>query len=207
MEHLVPLESVGQVIGSPLSAANSAARAGCYTFDDVNFEIWAQTSMGVYELAGFEPLVSDGNGGLAQLARHVNAQYMSKPTTSGFGASVSGTTLTTTFPTINVFWNSSVQTVQSGSYAGSVASGTNTYSLVVGYQWGLTAFSYVLTSSLDPTANGVEICRINVNTVTVTAAVVTGAVNGRWMGSLAVNGPASTSYSISTSNGSSIMPW
>lgn len=198
-EHLIPANTIG--VSAPLNPVT-----GAFVVQDVSRAVYAQEAAAPTApvLVGYVPATSDGNGGIKQLARHLNVQYYSQKTT-GFSVGLSGTTLTIVYPNVPVLWNGVQQTLAAGSIPGTVSTGV--WSLVVGYQWGLTLVSIVQSSTVDPTANSIELCQVTVNTSLNTAVVSNGRVSGKWLGSICIAGPASTSYSVSTSNASSVLPW
>lgn len=197
LEHLVPLNTIG--ISPPLNPVQ-----GCFVVHDVARAIYAQVSASPIAPArvGYVPALSDGLSGILQLARSVNARFYSQQTT-GFSASLSGTSLTVNYPDVPVLWDGVMQTLNAGSYTGTVATGT--YSLVVGYNWGLTAVSLVDVGFLDSTANYVELCQVVVNTSTNTATIQNGALNAKLLKSLCTQGPGGASYSIPVSDATGTM--
>lgn len=197
LKPLVPLNTIG--ITPPMNPVQ-----GCFVLHDVSRAIYAQVSASPTPptKVGYVPAVSDGVSGILQLARNVNTRFYSQQV-SGFTASLSGTTLTVHYPAVPVMWDGVMQTLAAGTTTGTVATGT--YSLVVGYNWGLTQVSLVATASLDPTANYVELCQIVVNTSTTTAVVQNGAVNNKLLRSLCTNGPSGASYSIPVSDATGTM--
>lgn len=198
-QHLVPQNIFG--ISSPASPVQ-----GSFIVHDVAKAIYAQIGAppAVPFMVGYIPATSDGQGGIAQLARGIDARVYTQRTT-GFGAALSGTTLTVSYPNVPVFWNGSMQTLPSGSINATVSTGT--YSLVVSYNWGLTFTQIIATSSYDLSQQYLELCRINVNTSSSTATVTNGPVNVKQLQTLVVNGPTNTSYSIPSSGAGGVMPW
>lgn len=198
-QHLVPLNTIG--VSAPLSPVQ-----GSFIVHDVERSIYAQVSASplASTKVGYVPCTSDGFGGITQLARDVDCQYNSQVQT-GYSSTISGTTLTVTFPAVSLMWNGVMQTLAAGSFSGTVSTGL--WSLVVGYNWGLTQVSLVLTSALDPTANYIELCEIAVNTAGATATVTNGKTGLRLMQTLCVAGPASTAYSVPVSNSTGALSW
>ncbi len=197
--HLVPANIIGRSV--PLNPVT-----GAFIVQDVARGVYVQLSASplASTLVGYVPATSDGQSGLTQLARGIDAQFYSQ-TVTGFTASITGTTLTVNYPNVSVFWNGAVQTLVSGSFSGTVTTGT--WSLVVGYNWGLTAVSLVQTSALDPTANYIELCEIVVNTTTPSTAVSTGTVGCRLMQTLCTGLGASAAYGIPVSSSTGTLPW
>lgn len=197
--HLVPANTIG--ITPPLNPVQ-----GAFIVQDVSRGIYAQVSASplASTMVGYVPATSDGAGGITQLARALDAQYYSQNTT-GFGASLTGTTLTVSFPSTPVLWNGTIQTLAAGNISGTVSTGL--WSLVVGYLWGLTQVQLVLTSALSPTGAYIELCQINVNTTSVTATTTNGRVSNKFMQTLCVAVAASPSYGIPVSAANETMPW
>lgn len=195
--HKYPANTIG--VTTPIS--NSGA-SGTLLVHNVENSVWLAGTTPTR--IGYIPATSDGNGGIQQLARDINVQYYPQQY-SNFTTAISGTTLTISWPNILVFWNGAMQQLNSGTLSQTVSTGL--YSLVVGYQWGLTVVTLVLTSSLSPTGNGAELCEINVNTTAATATVTNGMVNSKWFGSLCINGPSNTNYSVPTSGANSKCSW
>lgn len=195
--HKHPANTIG--ITTPSS---SSGASGSFLVHNVEHSIWLAGS--APSRIGYIPATSDGNGGIQQLARDLDIQYYPQQY-NNFVATLSGSTLTVAWPNVLVLWNGSMQQLNSNTLVQTVS--TNLYSLVVGYQWGLTVVSLVLTSSLSPTGNGAELCEINVNTTAETATVSTGMVNLKWINSLCIAGPANTTYSVPTSGSNSTCSW
>lgn len=197
LDHLVPANTIG--ITPPMNPVQ-----GCFVVHDVSRAIYAQVSASPIapSKVGYVPALSDGLSGILQLARNVNARFYSQQTT-GFTASLSGTTLTVGYPDVPVLWDGVMQTLKAGSYSGTVS--TSTYALVVGYNWGLTQVSLVDTGFLDSTANYVELCQIVVNTSTGTATIQNGALTNKLLKTLCTQGPGGANYSIPVSDATGAM--
>jgi hypothetical protein len=201
-QHLVPLNVFGI---TPIANANSKSPVGSFVVDDVQRYIYAHTAAGTYIASGWLPATSDGNGGITQLARSVDVCYNSAQSTTGFGASVTGTTLTVTYPSMSILWNGSMQSITAGSFQQpSISNGT--YSFGVGYQWGLTQFQ-VATPNVSYPTGFLELCQV---TVSGTSATVAAARNSTmFLKKYGVPQPLSTSSTngIPASTSTGIMPW
>jgi hypothetical protein len=123
----------------------------------------------------------------------------------GFSTALVGTTLTVYYPNTDVMWDGVVRTLAIGSISGTVSTGT--YSLVVGYNWGLTQVQLLPTASVTSNGAYVELCQIAVNTTTVSAVVSPGRINTKFLQTYVVRGDTSTAYSISVSDGSGNITW
>lgn len=167
--------------------------------------VYAQETAGQpARMIGYIPVTSDGNGGIHELVRDFDCSYYPQ-TQTGFTASLSGTSLTVNYPTTPVLYSGVIQTLQAGSVTGTVSTGL--WSLVVGYLWGLTQVQMLLTSSISPAGNYIELCEINVNTSTNTATVTNGMVNAKLLNQFLMNGPANQSFSIPVSDTNGNMAW
>jgi hypothetical protein len=195
--HKYPANTIG--VTTPII---NSGEAGSLLVHNVENSIWLAGSSP--SRIGYIPATSDGDGGVQQLARDIDIQYYPQQY-SNFTIGLSGTTLTVSWPNILVLWNGAMQQLNAGSLSQTVSTGL--YSLVVGYQWGLTVITLVLTSSLSPTGNGAELCEINVNTTAVTATASTGMVNSKWIDTLCIGGPSNTTYSVPTSGSNSQCSW
>lgn len=195
--HLVPQNVFGT--SPPLNPVQ-----GAFILHDVARAIYAQigASPATPTLVGYVPATDDGFGGLTQLARDFDFRSFTIPP-SGVTASLSGTTLTITYPQINVLWDGVVQSVAPGSTSLTVSTGT--WYLSAQYNWGLTDVRIV--STIDLSQNYVVLGAVAVDTGAGTAVIGPAPVTSKLMQTLCVAGPTNTSYSISTSDANGNMPW
>lgn len=203
-QHLVPANVFGA------SPALSPVQ-GVFLVHDVGRSVYAQVSASPIAASkvGYVPALGDGAGGIIQLARDIDARFYSQKTT-GFSYSLSGTTLTVTYPSVDVLWDGVKQTLPAGSFSGTVSTGL--WSLTVGYNWGLTQVQLIATSALSPTGAYVELCELNVNTSSSTVTLTPGKVNLKFIQTLGVasnGGTALSSYAsgIPVSDGVGNLPW
>lgn len=201
-KHLVPANTFG------VSPALSSV-PGSFVVQDAERAIYAQVSASPVPATkvGYIPATSDGFGGITQLARDLDVRYFSQQTAlGGFSASLVSTTLTVYYPNVNVMWDGVVRTLSVGSISGTVSTGT--YSLVVGYNWGLTQVQLLPVGSSVLSGAYIELCQIVVNTTTVSAVVQAGRIGCKFIQTLGVvNGGSSAAYQIPVSDGSGNMSW
>lgn len=198
--HLVPASTFG------ISPALNSVQ-GAFIVQDAERAIYAQVSASPIPAVkvGFIPAMSDGFGGIMQLARDMDVRYYSQQTT-GFSTSLVGTTLTVFYPNVAVMWDGVVRTLPMDSISATVATGT--YSLVVGYNWGLTQTQLLPVASAVLSGAYVELCQIVVNTTASTAVVQNGRIGCKFLQTLSVmSGGAAADSLIPASNGSGVMPW
>jgi hypothetical protein len=202
VNHLVPANILGVT-----AALNPVT--GAYVDQDVSRGFYAQTSASPVAptRVGYIPATADGLGGLNQLARDVNARFLSNISLASFSASLSGTTLTVNYPNVNVLWDGAVRTLHAGSVVGTVATGL--YSFVVGYNWGLTQVAIVAQSAFVLPLTYIEIVQINVNIATPSATLLIGRSNGIFLRSLGIVGPsgASNANAIPVSKADGTLTW
>jgi hypothetical protein len=206
-KHLVPLNIFGV---TPIANANAVSPVGSFVVDDVQRNIYAQTTAGTYVAVGYITATSDGSGGISQLARGLDACYNSAQSLTGFGAGVSqiapfGPTLVVTYPALNILWNGSMQSITAGSFTKpSITDGT--YSFGVGYQWGLTQFQVVAPNISYPTGF-IELCQVTVSGLS--AALAPARINTMFMKKYGIPQPLSTSSTngIPASTSTGVMPW
>lgn len=186
--HKVPANMVG--ISAP--AAPTVINGG-YAVQDVERAIYAMQSS-VPVKVGWQAATSDGQGGIQQLARGLDATYNWQSSTTGFGIAGNSTSVTVQFPAMQILWNGSMQPVNASSWSGATP-GAGTYSFCVSYAWGLDSFSIGTQGSL---ANVTELCEITVNSASATLQAANN--NGNWMGKYFISNNQSTS-------GSSMIPY
>jgi hypothetical protein len=186
--HKVPANLVGISTPSVPTVVN-----GGYAVQDVERAIYAMQSS-VPVKVGWQAATSDGQGGIQQLARGLDATYNWQSSTAGFGISGNSSSVTIQFPALQVLWNGSMQPVSPSSWTGT-PSGSGTFAFCVSYTWGLNSFSIVAQGSLS---NVVEICSFTVNGATAT--LLPANTNGNWIGKYFISNIQSTS-------GSNLIPY
>jgi hypothetical protein len=196
-QHKVPANMVGISQPSSPSTVN-----GSFAVQDVERAIYAMQG-GVPVKVGWQAAVTDGQGGIAQLARSLDATYNWQSSLTGFGASGNSSSVTIQYPSMQVLWNGAMQPVTTGAFTMSNP-GTGTLSFMVSYQWGLSSFS---VRSPTPLGGVVELCSIS---ITATSATVSSAhTNGNWMGKYWISNSQGTSDSagIPYSDANGNMAW
>lgn len=195
--HKVPANLVGISIPAVPTVVN-----GSYAVQDVERAIYAMQSSAPVKV-GWQAATSDGQGGIQQLARGLDATYNWQYSTSGFGVTGNSSSVTVQIPAMQILWNGSMQPVSANSWTGTPP-GNGTYSFCVSYAWGLDSFSIGTQGSLS---NVVELCEITVSAVTATLQAAN--CNGNWMGNYFLSSSQSTSGSntIPYSDSSGNMAW
>jgi hypothetical protein len=186
--HKVPANLVG--ISTP---AVPTVINGGYAVQDVERAIYAMQS-NVPVKVGWQAATADGQGGIQQLARGLDATYNWQSATTGFGVTGNTSSVTVQFPSLQVLWNGSMQPVAASAFTG-VPPGAGTYSFFVAYQWGLSHFSIADSSTLS---NVVELCSITVSAASATLQPA--HTNGNWMGNYYIS-------SVQTSADASRIPY
>jgi hypothetical protein len=186
--HKVPANMVG--ISSP---AVPTVVNGAFAVQDVERAIYAMQSSAPVKV-GWVAATSDGQGGIQQLARSLDATYNWQYSTTGFGVAGNSSSVTIQFPSLQILWNGSMQPVSASSWTGTPP-GSGTFAFGVTYAWGLGSFSLNTQGSL---LNFTELCSITVNGATATLQAANS--NGNWMGKYFISDIQSTS-------GSNLIPY
>jgi hypothetical protein len=186
--HKVPANLVGISVPAVPAVVN-----GGYAVQDVERAIYAmQSSLPVK--VGWQAATSDGQGGIKQLARGLDATYNWQSSTTGFGITGNTSGVTVQFPSLQVLWNGSMQPVNASSWTGTPP-GAGSFSFCVSYAWGLNSFSIGTQGTLN---NVVELCEFTVSAATATLQAANS--NGNWMGQYYIS-------NIQTNSGSNIIPY